>query len=176
MATSFSATLTAALSWAFTNPLDQSTPRDAAALALTLAELTNGTGANQANTIWHDRRTLASAASDTIDLYDFGGGTPSPLGTVIANAAIKFIYIKNRSATATDVLTIGNDSTTAAWNSFFNASDTNAITLRGGASLLIAAPDASGYAVADTTNHLLKILNSGAGSVDYDIVVIGATA
>lgn len=174
MATSLSSTAALNLSWTFINPIDLTTPRDAGALALTLAELTNGTGANAANTIWHDQRTLTTATSENIDVYDFGGGTPSPLGTAIANAKVAVCLIQNTHAA--DSLTVGGESSTAAWNSPFGASDTATMTIPAGGTLLLVAPSATGYAVADTSNHLLKISNPGANSVTYKIVVIGATA
>jgi len=175
MATALEAQLYANLIWTFTNAQDLTTPQDKGSLALTLGNLTNGVGANQANTIWHDTRTLLTTASESLDLYDIGGAT-TPLGTAIANAAIKFLYIRNKSSTSADVLTIGGEGTGAAWNTLFNGSDDNKITLRGGGYLILADPSATGYAVADSTNHLLKIENPGGNSVSYDIVVIGATA
>lgn len=174
MATSLSTSATLNLSWTFTNPLDLTTPRDAGALVLALAELTDGTGANQANTIWHDQRTLPTATAETIDVYDFGGGTPSTLGTAIANAKVKLLLIQNTHAS--DSLTIGGEGSAAAWNSPFGASDTATMTLPAGGTLLLVAPSAAGYTVADVSNHLLKINNPGANSVTYKIVVIGATA
>lgn len=174
MATSLQSLISLAFGWTFTNAQDLSTPRDSAALALTLADLANGTGANQVNTLWHDQRTLATATAENIDMFDFGGGTPSPLGTAIANASVKVLLIQNTHAT--DALTIGGEGSGAAWNSPFGASDTATVSLPAGGTLLLIAPTAAGFAVADTTNHLLKINNPGANSVTYKIVALGATA
>lgn len=174
MATNLSSTVSLALNWTFTNPLDLTTPRDSGALALTLADLANGTGANAVNTIWHDQRTLLTTVSENIDVFDFGGGTPSPLGTAISNAKVAVVLIQNTHAT--DALTIGGEGSAAAWNSPFGASDTAKMTIPAGGTLLLVAPSAAGYAVADASNHLLKIDNPGANSVIYKIVILGATA
>lgn len=161
-----------------TKVLDNSTAQDAlsgfpAALA---ANLTSGTGKDKADTIWHDRRTLAAAATENIDVYDFGGGAQDALGQSIANATVKVLYIKNRSATAGEKLTIGGEGSAAAWNSLFNGSDTATTQIGPDSTLIRVEPSAAGLAVTDVSNHLLKIANAGIASIDYDIVVIGATA
>lgn len=106
-------------------------------------------------------------------MYSFGG-TLSPLGVAYTLSKVLAILIKNRATASGDNLVIGGKGTSAAWTSPFG-SNAHTVTIRPGGYLLMVAPDATGYAVVNTTNHLLKIANSsGANSVDYDLIIIGA--
>ncbi len=142
--------------------------------------ITNGsTGANKANRFWQSSgRPITSGSSETLDLYDFGGidigaGAGNDIfGLPLTLSAIVAILIRNHS-TSTGSLTIGGDGTTHAWNSPLSASDTatiGPITPDGVLTLLDVS--ATGFPVADVTNHLLKIAASG-GNVTYDIFILG---
>lgn len=138
----------------------------------------NGTAAGKAQRAWSSSvRSLTSGNSETIDVYDFGsidigaGAGLDALGQSLALSGIKALYIENISGSAGN-LVVGNDGTTAAWNSFFSASDTATFTLQPGAIFLTADPTALGMAVADSTNHLLKLAASG-GDLTYKIALIG---
>lgn len=142
------------------------------ALANTFA--TSGTGANKVNQLWFSTRTLASSATEDINVY-----TPSAndaLGNAMTIATVKVLYIQNTSATETDYLSVGGKGTTAGWTSFL-ADNTDIIKILGGATVCAIAPGSTGWVVgASTTNHLLTVTNSGAASVTYNIAIIGATA
>lgn len=150
--------------------------------------LSNGTGAaGKVNQIYAAQRTLTAGSNERIHLYDFAGALDG-VGNAFALATIKALVIQNLDVLLeTNSLTIGNDNTSAAWTSFLG-NQTNTIVLPGGVpanapapaypggSLVVVAPGATGYAVVNTTNHLLKILNNGSSSVSYNIVVIGSTS
>jgi hypothetical protein len=155
-----------------TDPKDLSTPRDSLALSIILANLTSGTGLNQANYQWHDTRTLTGGASETVTVtapiaIDY-------IGRTLALTKIKALYIQNKSTTAGNILKIGGDGSTAAWNSFFDGSDTAKCIIQPGGCLLVCAPDLDGLACAAGTNAALKINNVGGSSLDYDIILIGS--
>jgi hypothetical protein len=151
--------------------------------------MTSGTGLNKVNQVYQFQRVLASGGSalDSISMYNGAitntGGTSGNVATAVdgcgvalAFANIKLLVIQNLSATASDVLSVGNDGTSAAWVSPFGA-NTHLVKIRGGASLVLVAPDATGYAVVNTTNHLLKVLASTAvGAITYNLIAFGATA
>lgn len=145
-------------------------------LAISLA---TGTGAAKANLAMATQRTLASSASDSVSMYNwaFNGGSAGTdgIGAAVLFANVKILIIQNTSATESDFLSVGNDGTSAAWVSPFGA-NTHLVKIKGGSSLVLVDPGAAGYTVVNTTNHLLKILNSGAGSVTYNLIAIGATA
>jgi hypothetical protein len=133
--------------------------------------LTDGAGLNQANRVFSDTRSLNATSSESLDLFDFGGAR-DPLGALFALSKIKAILIANKATVAGQVLTIGGEGSSAEWESALGAGGT--LQVQPGGVILIWAPSAAGYAVADATNHLLKIDNPNAAAVSYDIVVVGA--
>lgn len=135
-------------------------------LTLLLATaFTDGVGANQCNQHWHDRRTLAGGASETLDL---SGSLTQFQGTTVTLSRIKVLYIYNRSTTK--VLTIDPDPAGVdGWTAFI----TDNLVLRPGGAILATAPDATGWTVAGGTNDKLRITNDAGDSCDYDIYVAG---
>lgn len=145
---------------------------------------TDGTIADKVDKAWFSKsRALTSGNDETLDLYDWGsvnlgaGAGKDPLGQAQALVEIAAILIYVRPESAGNLI-VGNDGTTAAFNSIFAGStdsDTAAVTVKPGGIFLIAAPGDPAYAVADTSNHLLKLAASG-GNVTYDIHVLGRSA
>lgn len=131
--------------------------------------LTDGTGANQAKNHWHDQRTLAASASESLDL---AGGLTNLLGEVLTFTKIKAIFIFAATANTNNVEVGG-----AAANAFPLFKDaTDIYPAPPGGIFLVTFPDANGKAVTAGTGDLLKIANSGAGTgVTYDIVIVGTT-
>jgi hypothetical protein len=132
-------------------------------------QLADGAGADQANRIFHDQRTLAASANEDLDL---AGVLLDPFGAAITFARVKALLVAPAAANTNNVV-VG----AAATNPFLSwvGAGTHTVTVRPGGVLLLAAPDATAYAVTAGTGDLLRIANSGAGtSVTYDIVVIGA--
>jgi len=136
-------------------------------------ELATGTGAGQADLIFHDQRTLAASANEDLDL---AGVLTGALGGTLTFARVKAVLIAAAAANTNDVVLGG-----AASNTFvgmFGAA-THTVRVRPGGMLLIAAGqgDPTGYAVTAATGDLLRVANGGAGtSVTYDVIVIGASA
>ena len=167
---------TESLTWTYTNAQDLSTPEDKKTLPRTPINLTDGTGANKANRIWHDKRTLANATSETIDMFDLaisgGAAGEDHLGQAVQFAKIKFIRIQNLNTTAGNKLLIGGEGSAAAWNSPFNASDTAKNEIGAGGVWEMGSP-VDGFTVTDVSNHLLKVDNPGSASIDYEIIIVG---
>ena len=137
----------------------------------TLISLATGTGASQADKIFHDQRTLAASATEDLDL---AGGLTDAFGDTITFVRIKGLLVVAAAANTNNVLVGG-----AAANQFINwVSDaTDKVVVRPGGALLVAAPDATAYVVTAATGDLLRIGNGAAGtSVTYDIVLLGASA
>jgi hypothetical protein len=142
-------------------------------LALTYAKsLANGTGAGQADKLFHDRRTLAASATEDIDL---AGVLADAFGSTITFARVKGLVIAAASGNTNNVIV--GAAAANPWTALLGATGT--VTLRPDAvfAVLAGEADATGYAVTAGTGDLLKVANSGAGSsVTYDIVIIGASA
>jgi hypothetical protein len=130
--------------------------------------LADGTGANQANKIWTDQRTLAASATENLDL---NGVLTDAFGAVLNFTKIKALLVRAAAANVNDVL-IGGHASAAVVGLFGDATDV--LRVKPGGFALLVAPDATGYPVVATTGDMLKVANSAAGSsVVYDIIVIG---
>lgn len=130
--------------------------------------LASGTGANQANQIFSDQRTLSASATEDLDL---AGSLTNLLGATITFSKVKAIIISAASGNTNDVVVGG-----AASNDFspMFADSTDQIVVKPGGMFAIVAPDATGYAVTAGTADILKVANSSSGtSVTYDIIIIG---
>jgi hypothetical protein len=137
------------------------------------ANLSDGTGAGQADRVFHDQRTLAASATENLDL---AGVLTDPLGTSLTFARIKAIVVKAAAGNTNDVI-MGGDVT----NTFFGpfADETDGIRIRPGGVVCIACgeADSTGYTVAAGTGDLLKFLNGGGSTpVTFDVTLIGASA
>lgn len=135
-----------------------------------LFNLADGTGANQADLVFHDTRTLAASATEDLDL---SGILTDAYGVAISFVRIRGIFVAAASANTNNVLVGG-----AASNGFINwVSDvSDKIVVRPNGVFALVAPDATAYVVTGGTGDLLRIGNSGAGTpVSYDIVLIGAS-
>lgn len=164
---SLNTTLKVSLQATLRKSLDLATAQDPLNFTQTLT-LTNGTGANQADQSWHDQRSLASSAYEELDV---NGVLADAFGDTLTLARVKVLYVRNLSSD--DALLIGG----AAANALGLFSDnSDKLKLPPGGILLITAPDATGIAVG--SNDKLRLEHSGqtSTSLDYEIVIIGASA
>ena len=129
-------------------------------------DLVDGVGAGQANKIFSDTRTLASGASETLDLV---GTLTDAFGASITLTKTKMILIAADPANTT-VLTIGNVANGIV--APFGAA-THSLSVPPGGMVLVATPDLAAFPVVAGTGDLLKIANAAGAGANYDIVVIG---
>jgi len=152
-----------------TDALDLSTATDPLSYAYRQT-LTSGTGANQADMLWHDTRTLAASGTEDLDL---AGVLVNGLGDTQTFARVKAIFVTAAAGNTNNV-----NVTRPAANGvplFLAAGD--GVAVRPGGMFAAVAPDATGYAVTGATGDLLTVTNSAAGtSVTYSVIVIGASA
>lgn len=131
----------------------------------------SGTGANQADMIWGDQRTLAASATEDLDLAAVL--THMLTGAVLTFARIKAIAIRAASGN-TNAVQVTRPGTNGV-PLFMAAGD--GIALLPGATFIWMSPNATGVAVTAGTGDLLTITNSaGTTGVTYDILIIGASA
>lgn len=134
-------------------------------------QMAAGTGAGQADKVFHGRRTLAASAAEDLDL---AGVLLDGFGAVVTFARIKGLYIA-ASPSNTNNVVVGNAASNG-WATLLSATGT--LTLRPGAfiGLGTGAADAVCYGVTPATGDLLHVANSGAGTpVTYDVVIIGSS-
>ena len=164
---SLDTTIKLAIQAALRRSLDLATAQDPLHFTRTVT-LTDGTGANQADQSFHDQRTLAGSASEELDV---AGSLADAFGETVTLARVKVLYLKNLSSA--DKLIVGGSAANAL-GLFGDSSDK--LELRPGGLLLVTAPDADGIEVG--ANDKLKMAHSGdsTANLDYEIVIIGATA
>lgn len=134
-----------------------------------LVELADGNGADQADRIFHDRRTISGSGTDTLDL---AGTLEDAFGATLAFARIKAIMVVAAEANTTNIIVGGAESN--AWATWVgDASDE--VVVRPGGAFFLFAPDATAYAVTASTGDILQLSNGGATPATYDIVLIGAS-
>lgn len=137
--------------------------------------LTDGTGAGQANILFADQRTVASATNDDIDL---AGVLTDAFGATITAAELVAILIINAPISGpanTTNLTIGGGSNPVA--GFLGGTTPTIGPIGPGGVVLLACPTAAGLgAVAAGTADILRIANSSGAAATYQTVIIGRTA
>lgn len=146
---------------------DLATPKHDHLISKTL-NLANGTGADQANMIWSDQRTLAASATEDLDL---AASLTDAFGASITFTRIKGIYVFAAAANTNNVEVGG-----AASNGFdtWVGAAGDHVEVRPGGIMFVYAPDATAYVVTAGTGDLLTITNAAGGTaVTYDIALIG---
>lgn len=128
----------------------------------------DGVGANQVNYLWHDRRTLAGSANESLDLANASNTLVNYRNEALNLARVKLLVIKNRSAS--NSLQFGPPAN--GWITFINTVGTELILPPGGA-IMAYAPTATGWAVTAGTGDLLFVENLGGTDTDYDIIIAG---
>jgi len=131
-------------------------------------QISNGTGAGQADRIFHDQRS--TAGNDDLDL---AGVLTDTFGATLTFAKVKGIIVAAAAGNSGNVIIGGASSTFNTWVTGTNP----AVLVRPGGvfALLDGQADAAGYAVTPTSADILRI-TAGAGTVTYDIVIIGTSA
>ena len=129
--------------------------------------LDSGVGLNQADVIFSDTRS--TAGTDSLDMV--GGGLLDNLGNVWAPARIKGIIVVASPLNPGNVLLRRPASNGVP----FLTAASDEIPIHPGGIVVIMAPSAAGYVVTAGTGDLID-LAAGAGTVTYDIYLIGASA
>jgi hypothetical protein len=126
-----------------------------------------GTGAGAVNIIYADTITLADGANTTLDLYA-SGSLLDIFNRALTMAALKFLYIKNKSSDASLKLFGG-----AATDLGIIANTSDIVVVKPGGVFLWTDPSAAG--LVTTTNKNLKLEHDGTGSstMDVDVIAMG---
>jgi hypothetical protein len=131
--------------------------------------LANGTGANQADRLWTDTRTVAGSGTDALDL---AGSLVDAFGTTVTFVKLKGVLI---SAAAGNTNNVRVNRPAANGVPLFLAASDGIDVLPGGVFVWVAP--GVGVTVTAATADLLNVDNSSSGtSVTYDIVLVGTSA
>lgn len=155
--------------WQFVSTLDFSNVRDASSLTGT-SSFTDGTGLDQCNQLFHDRRSLAPGASEDINLLAVSvamfGGT-----ITFGFDIVKAILIKNVSTTAGEDFLVGGQGSNA-FSAPFNNNDDAKVRVSAGGFFQCCNPTLAGWDVGAGA-YALRIQNAGTTTNSYDIAVAG---
>lgn len=164
---SVNAVVNVGISGTLENPMDVNSAIQSLAWGASNA-FTTGTGANQAQNVWTDTRTLAASGTEDLDM---NGVLLDAFGGTISFTKIKAIIVKADPNNTNDV-TFGPKATNGLISPFNAATDR--VKVKPGGVVVMVAPDANGYAVTAATADILTVTNGGAGSsVTYTIIVVG---
>ncbi len=154
-----------------TNPIDLSTPTSELKFDQQM-NFTQGTGVGAADMIWHDRRPIAPSATDSLDL---AGVLAGPFGgTALTFARIKMLIVRPL-ATNLNNINVQRPAGATGVPLFLAISD--GIVVKPGGLFLWYDPSAAGVVVTPSTGDIIEVVNAaGVNTVDYDIVVVGASA
>jgi len=122
-------------------------------------ELSDGTGANQAQIVWSDSRIAPANDEDSINLL----AATDDRGTC-SFTSVKAIYVKNTGAS--EILWTGGE-----WQSGPLPQNGASLKIRPGGAMFLAAPDAQGWLTPGGSSF--RIDNETATNGSYDIVLIG---
>ena len=134
-----------------------------------IQDFTNGVGANQANVIWSDQRTLTTGASEDLDLI--GGGLTDAFGVAVAPAKLRAVVITSASANTTNLTLFGD----AALVLLLNTAATT-VTLQPGGMYVYTAPATAGVTVTATTADIIQVVNAAGASATYNIILLGTSS
>jgi len=165
-------TLTMGIAGNATGSSDLASPASPISQAITTS-LANGTSANQINRRWSDTRSLASAASEEIDL---AGSLTDEFGNAVTFAKVKAIIIYNKATDPGDDLVLGTTATGGdTCDLFLDPSDGINIDAKG---VFVWLSPVDGFAVGAGTTDKLKIKNSSSdeNSISYDIYLFGTSS
>ena len=132
--------------------------------------LEDGTGADQANVLYHAVHTLATGGSVLLDMY---GTLKDAFGSTISMARIKLIIVKHTGTTGTVTVGGGSNGLTSMWGA---AGD--AVKVEGEGFTMLWAPDATGYTVTSGTAENLRVLHNSdtVDDITVEVLVVGSTA
>jgi len=136
---------------------------------------TNGTAASQANILWMDERTVATASNDDLDL---NGVLTNAFGVTVSAVELVALFIINApqsGAANTTNLTVGAGSNPVV--GFMGGTTPTFGPIRPGGFLFFGCGDAAGFgAITAGTGDILRIANSAGASATYQIAVLARNA
>lgn len=128
-----------------------------------------GVGANQADVLFSDKRTLGSGANEDLDV---AGALSALFGTTVF-VKVKAVVVV-ALATNTTNITVSRGATNGLL--LFTAVSSGLAALKPGGGFCFWDPSAAGIAVTAGTADLINIANSAGASGDYIVLILGTSA
>lgn len=162
------AIISAAVSVTQTGAPDGGSSRAVQAVGRSALSVANGTANGQADLAFVDERTLASGATEDLDL---AGALSSVFGATLTFVEVMTVLVESDEANTTNI-TIGGASSNG-FTAWFGGSTQTETVKPGGA---ILHHDPAGWTVTAGTGDLLKIANASGASAKYRIAILGRSA
>ena len=174
MADTLTVDIKASLHWLYQDALDLANVTDTARLEYART-INDGVAVDQADKLWHDQRTLASGASDNLDLTSLTN-TVFDSTVTVSFARVKALLIVNLATTPNEDLAVGGAGSGAnGWYAPFKG-DADARVVVAADSTLLWINKKHGWTVIDGVSDVLKITNDGLANVTYKIAIVGASS
>lgn len=148
--------------------LDLSSVQDTLAKSVKTTFSSDETAAHEVDTVFHDKRTLATAANETLDLT---ASLTNAFGDLVTIFDLKLLYVRNTSTT--DSLLVGGAASTQL-PIFDDGSDK--LLMPPQSHFVLVFEDENGLIV--NSNDKLKMEHNAetASSLDYEIVMLGLSS
>ena len=140
----------------------------------TLYDITfaDGSGTNQAQDLFHDRRTVNSNEEDNLDL---NGALSDAFGNTLSMVTIRQLVFTNNATLSGEDLVIGGPvgpSAGALLTDLFDGDNESRFKVKSGGAAMFVAPIA-GYAVTGGSADIIRVFNIGTGPITYDVIIKG---
>lgn len=171
MADTLTSELRASLAWQFQDVVNLSTVTDSSLFDYRRT-LADGTGADHADKVWHDQRTLAAGINEDLLL----SALPVALFGNTLNIAlvrVKAILLVNTATIDGEKLVLGG-ATSHEWLGPFAAFGNKLVVPADSCLLLVNKK--SGWNVTAGAADKLRVANSGTGSITYKVAILGTSA
>lgn len=168
MATTYTGKIGLSLLSVLRDDLDLADPADIVQKTWQIA-FTDGAGANQGNQQWHDRRTVATSATDTLDL---NGSLTNQYGTTVSFARVKLLLVYNETGGGQLQLRPGASN---AWANLFPGLGGTGHYINSPGIVMHYAGDATGWAVSAGSDTIRLVNQSGSLTATYNILIVGST-
>jgi hypothetical protein len=133
------------------------------AVGITLA---NGNGLNQADRVYYAKPDIAGSATLALDLA--AGGLLDVFGDAFSIAKLKVVVIQSELALCPNPITFRVPATGPP------GLGTGGMNIRPGGAFCWVAPDLAAVAVTPGTGDVVEFVNTAAGTVKPEILIIGA--
>jgi hypothetical protein len=135
------------------------------------SQLTNGTGAGQADILYTNQLSLAASGTTTLNLSSL----TTQLGTSVSMARIKSFYWENSNSATSTGVAFGGAGSTPFTGGYFNAGTDTLTLLNGVAQVVGVCADATAYAVSTGVNLLITNSDS-VNAAKVNVGLVGCSA
>lgn len=132
----------------------------------------HGTDRDEATTFTSDNRTLAAGATDAFDL---AGGLVDIFGNVVTFTRLRAILVETSSANTTILTLFRATGQPTPFREHSRETNSALVQLPPHAKFFMVTPQPDGLIVAAGTADVLRFFNNTASSINYNVVLIGAT-